>query len=288
VTRTSPPVATTGLSNEWRSDEATTNVEPPQSTPRVPYRWFAALAAAIVAVGAVAGLAGAFLLPATHAARAEILYPITEELPTGFLREDRNLTTQLVLLRSRAVLAPAAQAEGMPLPQLERQVTISLLDSSEVIRIEVRHESPSVAVRLVDHITEIYLDMAQATPESNALRYVESELADVEAALTQARQRLGELRGEQGPDGDQLSDQIDAVAAEIDDLRSRAQALRQERDEIQIIQRAAPIAELITEPYVLEDPVSPGPAVLGAAGALTGVVAAACVIALLMRRRIRG
>jgi uncharacterized protein involved in exopolysaccharide biosynthesis len=253
----------------------------------VAYRSLAALTAAIVFAGAMAGLAAGFLLPATYAARAEILYPITEELPTGFLREDRNLTTQLVFMRSRAVLGPAAEAEGIQLERLEKQVTISLLDSSEIIRIEVRDRSPSMAMRLVGHITETYLELAQTSPESHALKYVESELAGVETALAETEQRLGKLREQQASGRDQLSDQIDAAAADISDLRDRAQALRRERDEIQIIQRAAPTAELITQPYVLDAPVSPGLTVLGGAGTLTGVVVASCVVAFLMRRRMR-
>lgn len=288
MTRTPDTVTPTRLDHDWSSDGTEPDPGPPRSTPRVARRSLAILTVAIVFAGAMAGLAGGFLLPPNYAARAEILYPITEELPTGFLREDRNLTTQLVYLQSRAVLAPAARAGRMPLEQLEKQVTISLLDSSEIIRIEVRDRSPRVAARLVGHITETYLELVHTSPESDALTYVESELADVETALAQTQQRLGELRGQPASGGDQLSDQIDAAMADISDLRTRAEALRRERDDIQIIQRSAPTAELITQPYVLDAPVSPGPILLGTAGALTGVVAASCVVAFLVRRRVRG
>ena len=48
-------------------------------------------------------------------------YDITAEQPTAFLREDRTLTTQVVLLQSQAVLAPVANAFGMPLRDLEAE-----------------------------------------------------------------------------------------------------------------------------------------------------------------------
>lgn len=288
MTKTSDAATPTEHEDLWSSNGTAPETTTPESTPRrrVAYRWFVLLAVAIVLAGAGAGLAGGFLLPATHAARAEILYPITEELPTGFLREDRNLTTQLVIMRSRAVLAPAAESEGMPLTQLEDQVTISLLNSSEIIRIEVRNHSPETAMRLVDHIAETYLELAQAIPESSVLRYVESELDDVDAELAETRDHISELR-EQASDGDEVSDQIEAASAEFSDLRTRARALRLERDNIKVVERAAPTAELITQPYGLDSPVSPGPIVLVAAGAATGVVVAACVVAVLVRRRFR-
>src|ERR1700742_993456 len=58
-----------------------------------------ALAATIILLAVGLALAGALMWPKTYAARAEVLFPITQEQPTGFLREDRSLTTQLVLLQ---------------------------------------------------------------------------------------------------------------------------------------------------------------------------------------------
>jgi uncharacterized protein involved in exopolysaccharide biosynthesis len=78
------------------------------------------VAALITLLGAAGGLVGSQVIPATYAARAEVLYPITEEQPTGFLREDRNLTTQLVLMRSRAVLGPAAASAGVELAPVNK------------------------------------------------------------------------------------------------------------------------------------------------------------------------
>lgn len=259
----------------------------PASPSHMSSRRLAVLAAIIVLVGALAGVAAGVLMPKTYAARAELLYPITEELPTGFLREDRNLTTQLVVLRSRAVLGPVAAAEDVPLEQLESSVDISLLDSSEVIRIEVRDDSADVAKSLVDRIADTYLDMVTTDPDSSALKYVQSELVATETELAGARQSLNRLLELEAAGTEGLSDQIDEVSTEITDLRSRVQALRSERDEIQIIERSDPAAELITQPYVVRAPISPGPAILGAAGAMTGIVVAACVAAFVLRRRFR-
>ena len=65
-----------------------------------------AIAVVIVLVGAGAGLIGSFLIPKEYAARAEITYHLMESQPNELLREDRRLTTQLVLLGSRVVLPP--------------------------------------------------------------------------------------------------------------------------------------------------------------------------------------
>ncbi|MDV6011229.1 hypothetical protein [Haloechinothrix sp. LS1_15] len=252
---------------------------------RLPLR-LTLLALAIVFAGAGAGVGTAFLVPPTHAARAEILYPITEEQPTGFLREDRNLTTQLVYLRSHAVLGPVAQERGMSVNELERNVTVSLLDSSELIRIEVTDRSHRRALGALTSIVSTYLANDRQAPESEALDYVESELSDVRAELDQLTSELDELREERAGGAD-VAAEIAGIAAEREAKIEREQSLRSELDSIRLVRLSGPYAELTTEPYALPDPVSPGPVTLAATGALTGSVIAAGVVALVLRRRAR-
>ena len=71
----------------------------------------AVVAVMIVVVGAGAGCIVSLLLPTQYAARAELQYNLSQAMPNELLREDRRLTTQLVLLRSRVVLGPVASEQ---------------------------------------------------------------------------------------------------------------------------------------------------------------------------------
>ena len=81
----------------------------------------AVLSVVIVVVGAGAGCIVSLLLPKQYAARAEIQYSLSQAMPNELLREDRRLTTQLVLLRSRVVLGPVASANGMTPEDLAKE-----------------------------------------------------------------------------------------------------------------------------------------------------------------------
>src|SRR4051812_44683045 len=61
------------------------------------------LALTIVLLGTAAGLAAALVLPKTYGARAEVLYAVGQEQQSGDpLKQGRDLSTQLVYLKSRA------------------------------------------------------------------------------------------------------------------------------------------------------------------------------------------
>ncbi len=243
----------------------------------------ALLAVVIVLFGGVAGFGGALLWPPVYAARAEILYPITEEQPTGFLREDRNLTTQLVLLQSRAVLGPVAAREGRSVAELEESLTVELLESSELIRIEVRDRSGEAARRLVEAIVQRYLDIYQVQHPSQVRQYLERELEDVRNRAEATRGRLLQLRAEAAA-GLARDVEISTAEDDLQPLIAREQEILRQLDQINIVSLAGPTAELLTPPYVLANPVSPRPQFAAATGALTALIIAAGVVALTARR----
>ncbi|MDQ3276283.1 MAG: hypothetical protein M3Q39_14990 [Actinomycetota bacterium] len=255
---------------------------PPADEPRV--QTLVVLALVIVLVGAVAGWVGALVAPATYVARAQVLYPITQEQPTGFLREDRNLTTQLVFLRSRAVLVPAAAAAASPVDEFEKDVTISLVDSSEIIEVEVRDGSPEAALRAVSAIVSTYFAAEQSAPKSGVRDYLDGQLTDLRIQITDTRERLLELRG-QPSEGAVTDAQVANADSELSALVGREQAVASQLDQLEIVELAGPTPELTTQPYALTKPISPKPLVLAATGALTGLVVAAGVVALVARRR---
>ncbi|MGH3610515.1 MAG: hypothetical protein ACRDRD_20870, partial [Pseudonocardiaceae bacterium] len=92
------------------------------------------VALTIVLLGVAVGLAGALVLPKTYGARAEILYSIGQDPQDGDpLKQDRELSTQLVYLTSRAVLNPVAQKQGRQFDDLAKDVSVQVLNNSEVM-----------------------------------------------------------------------------------------------------------------------------------------------------------
>lgn len=236
------------------------------------------LALALVLIGAAAAFGGALLWPPQYAARAEILYEISTEKPTGFLREDRSLTTQLVLLRSRTVLGPVAASKAVHFEDLQKEVTISLVDSSELIQVEVRADSPDSAKRRARAIVDRYLQVAPVANSSEAASYLSTQLADIQQK--QERARLELARHTQASDEGASS----AAEAHLQSLNQRQQQLMSQLDELKVGELGSSQPQVVAPPYALADPVSPQPLFAATAGALAGLVVAAAAIALLARR----
>ncbi len=245
------------------------------------------LAVTIVLLGTGGGLLGALIWPPTYAARAEILYPISQDEPTGFLREDRNLTTQLVLLQGRAVLGPVAQAQGRTVEDdLENDVTVEVVETSEVIQIEARDSTPEGAVTTVQAIVDRYFDLERSEEPSGAREYLEGELADVRSEMADARGRVLQLQGEVAA-GLGASEDLAGANDELQGLISRERDVQSQLDDTKIASASDPNARLLTPAYPVLDPVSPRPLLTGGAGALLGLVVAAGAVALVARRWIR-
>ena len=148
------------------------------------------LAGLIVVVGAAIGFVSSWLIQAQYGARSEVLYTLREDQPTGFLREDRNLTTQTVLIDSRPVLEPVAVANGLTVNQLADKVTSSVAEGSEIIEIEVRDADRQEGLRLVNAVTRQYLAVANGAVDENRT-YLEGQLATVDDAAVRARRDPG-------------------------------------------------------------------------------------------------
>ena len=245
-----------------------------------------ALVLAMVMLGAAAGYVGALLWPKEYAARADILYEISTEKPTGFLREDRSLTTQLVTLRSRQVLAPVALANGVPVERIEKQVTISLLDSSEIIQVEARAGDRDTAQNLTRGIVDRYRQVVQTQDGNEATGYLNTQLGQVQDGLAKARTQLSSQRAQQGY-GATGSAQLASTEAQVQGLSDREQNLRRQLDEITVAQMNAPRTEVVVPPYGVPDPVSPRPVFAAVSGALAAFVVAVLTVAVLVHRRSR-
>ena len=122
-------------------------------------RWGALilLALLLVVVGAFAGSAVAAAMPTLYAAHSDVVYPLVQQQPTGFLREDRNLSTQQVLIASREVLDPVAAKFKVSADDLDKHLTTEVVNDSEVIRLQFtdpsRAQARKVLAAVVDRVT---------------------------------------------------------------------------------------------------------------------------------------
>ncbi len=119
-------------------------------------------------------------------ARAEFIFTLDESIPDGYLREDRRLLTQIATLNSEAVIAPVAATYGFEVKELRKRVSVETVDLSEVIRLDVRHPDPAVALGVNQAVLAEYLKAAE----------VASPIADVsklEGRREQLEVELGEL-----------------------------------------------------------------------------------------------
>lgn len=121
----------------------------------------ALLALATVAVAAVTAYALAGLADPRYGARTDLLYGLGG---AGSEPEaDRLLATQVVMLRSQAVIGPVAARHGIDPELLAERVTAELLDGSQVIQLTVSDRDPERALALATELADRYLEVGRAT-----------------------------------------------------------------------------------------------------------------------------
>lgn len=239
----------------------------------------------LILLGTGAGLAGALALPKTYGARAEILYPIGQDQQGGDpLRQDRQLSTQLVFLKSRAVLGPIAQKQGMQYKDLDENLSVEVLQTSEVIQVEAHGSTKESARQTLQAVMDGYL--ALADQPSGVTRNLDTQLVEARANTARIQTQVEQLTaGVLAGTATQiaLNDARTQLTASVD----REKAIQVRIDEINLTGRSGPNAQLLTPPYVLPDPVSPQPLIAAGTGALVGLLVAGGVVAVGARRRTR-
>lgn len=210
-------------------------------------------ALALTVLGAVLGYLIALMMPTQYAARTSIQYTIAGENTGEFLKTDRDLTTQVVLLTSRNVLQPVADANGISVSGLSERVSARIVAESNIIQLEVRDKSRQGGVDLASAITARYLEVADA---SGPKGYLQAQLAEV--------------RSQQGTPGS------DAAA-----LTARAAALQAEIDELNLTSNQSSV---IVPAYSVEGERYPDPTVSAITGGVCGLVVALITVITLTRR----
>ena len=223
----------------------------------------------LVLLGAAAGLGTALLTTPVYAAHADVLYLLTREQPTGFLREDRSLSTQLVLFKSRRVLEPVAADWRRPIDDVTHAITATVLQESEDIQVEFVDTDPERARTMLEAVVMRYLEVSNNDERSDLRNYLDGELHAVLALESQVRSE-GQIR-----------------AAEMGPLVDREQWLRRQLDELKLSDLAGPRARVLVAPYVASEPICPQPLVAAGSGALAGTVVALLSVAVVARRLTR-
>ncbi|GLZ48230.1 hypothetical protein Acsp06_44150 [Actinomycetospora sp. NBRC 106375] len=224
----------------------------------------------IVVLGALVGFGASFLWPAQYVGRATVLYVISQDQPTGFLREDRNLTTQQLLMSSNAVTAPVAGQFGLSAEDLQRKMTVTLADGSELLTVDVRDPSQDLAVRIAAAVSTQYLQVSAASqPVADQARFLQDQL-NVVAGQINALQTAN----------------TPASLAQLPAVSLRQSQLAQQLDQVNLVQIAQPTARLVVPAFPVGQ-VSPRPWFGAATGAVAGLIVAIVTVAVLARRRHR-
>jgi hypothetical protein len=233
-------------------------------------------------IGYVVGNSG----PDVYAARSEVLYEISQERPTGFLREDRSLTTQLALMRSRSVLNSVATSTGMRVEDIESALTVELVGgSSEIIRVEAQDPSSAKALAIVSAVIDRYLTVTQEQGTNEALTYLQEARDRVTADIASKRSEINQFAAPSTGTGTATDPRQAAAQAELASLLSRSDSLSTDIDKLTVGQRTQQRIEVLVPAFALADPVGPRPLLATAGAGLTAALIAAFVVAFLGRRR---
>jgi uncharacterized protein involved in exopolysaccharide biosynthesis len=245
----------------------------------------ALLALTIILLGTAAGLAAALILPKTYGARAEVLYAVSQEQQGGDpLKQGRDLSTQLVYLKSRAVLGPVATKEGRQFKDLDKAVSVQVLENSNVIEVEADGPTKLAALQTLQSVMDGYMTLiGQPTGVS---RNLDTQLADAKANTAQIQTRVQQLTTAVAA-GTATQAALNDARTQLTGSLDREKAIQARIDELNLTGQNGPDAQLLTPPYSLPDPVFPQPLIAAGTGALVGVIVAGAVVAMSVRRRTR-
>ena len=248
-----------------------------------------AIAAAIVVGCGLLAFGVAEMLPKTYGARTEIVYPLDANISSGStLRQDRVLSTQLVAIKSRAVLQKVAPTFHMTADQLSKKIVASVLQDSEVLRIEADDASQTKALAMVTAVANAYITNASANPNEAVERQLANTITSLNAKITtltnnlsSAQQRRQASATPNTPSAEEAQAQTQLNQANSD-LSSASTQLNQ----LALSDAQTPKLKQLTQPYEAGK-VAPKPMRAGIAGVLAGMMIAAGVVVLLLRRRLR-
>ncbi|MDQ2789840.1 MAG: hypothetical protein M3Y73_09070 [Actinomycetota bacterium] len=239
----------------------------------------------IILLGVAAGLAAALVLPKTYGASAEILYPISQDPQNDPLKQDRELSTQLVYLTSRAVLGPVAKKQGRQFDDLAKDVSAQVLNNSEVIEVDAYGSTKLVALQTLQAVVNEYLTLSsQPTGTSHNL---DIQLADAHTNTTRLQTQVQQLTtAVLGGTATQAT--LDDARAQLTASLAMEKAIQARIDQLDLTGQQGTNAQILTPPYSLPDTVFPQPLIAAGTGGLVGVIVAGVLLGLDTRRQALG
>jgi uncharacterized protein involved in exopolysaccharide biosynthesis len=244
-----------------------------------------AIAAAAIVICTLAALPIALSQPRVYGAQTDLIFNPGAGLSDA--AADRALVTQEVILRSHAVLEPVAAATSMPLPRLEKALSIEVVNQSNVLRITVADRDPDTARRLAQLIAEGYERHASSTTsavDQRSVSYLEGQLKDLAASLADTQARADTLAAGRGT-GTPISPEERQLRIVAATTQQRIRSVQDQLVQAPLKQLEQPQSEILVPAHVLEDPLKPQPIQAAAAGALVGVFVATAIVLVLFRPR---
>ncbi|HET9258060.1 MAG TPA: hypothetical protein VFO16_23070 [Pseudonocardiaceae bacterium] len=242
------------------------------------------MAMTIILLGTAAGLAGALILPKTYGARAEVLYSVGQDQGGDPLKQDRQLSTQLVLLKSPRLLGDIARKQGRQVKDLDKEVSVQVLANSNVIQVEADGSSKLAAMQTLQAVIDGYL--ALASQPTGATRYLETQLADAQAKTQEQQTRVTQLTSAVLA-GTATQVALNDARAQLTGALDQEKAIQNQINQAKLRGEGGPPVQLLTPPYSLPDVVFPQPWIAAGTGALVGVIVAGAMVALGARRPAR-
>ncbi len=178
--------------------------------------------------------------------------------------------TQSERVNSRTLLAPVALANGIAIEEFEANWDAGQVAGTQILQFAYANADPDVALAVVDAVTQRYLAQAEAlaavpNPALEAYETLERDLRGEQAVVDAA---IADLEN-QGP-----SPQLTALYQEKQSLRASIDAVRLAKAQLKVFNQTALVPLLVTEPFVLSDPVGPLPERRAIFGFLGGLVLA--------------
>ncbi|HEX4099115.1 MAG: hypothetical protein WBR33_22135 [Pseudonocardiaceae bacterium] len=235
----------------------------------------------IILLGVAAGLAAALVLPKTYGARSEIVYSVSQDPQSDPMKQDRELSTQLVYLTSRAVLGPVAQKQGRQFDDLAKDVSVQILNNSEVIEVETHGATRQAALQTLQAIETEY--MVLSSRPTGASRNLDTQLTDAHTNTTQLQARVQQLVPAVLA-GTATQASLDDARAQLTASLDLEKALQARIDALNLTGQQGPDAQILTPPYPMPDVVFPQPLIAAGTGALIGMIVAAGVVGADVRR----
>ncbi len=239
---------------------------------------------------AQAAFFGTYLLTDEYRARTEVQY-----------RGSAWTETQNVAVQSRSLTSPVAEANGVPIKEFEENLDAGLVPGTQILRIDYIDSDRDLARAIVAQLANDYIDEISELPSIDARDLLESELAEINGELDEAQALLRDLAAEidaqaeeadetaapsqepiiVGFDGQPVSTENAGIRVEQQATQQLISSLRVRKNDLEfrildldlrgLEKTANGSPEIVTDPFVFEDPVFPRPPLFAAVGFILGL-----------------